>query len=257
MFKRHLPVVAAAVGCLVLSACSGVPGSATDGHGPVGTPTPATPSGARTPPAPSSSVPLPTRGAAGAIPDTARLRQLVLQPGEADGVQGPGAGVHDMHPSELDGDAGAEVGPAPCRTMWALLNQRGAQAAVTQTFGSVPPGNPQVTFLASHAGTGATTAFGQLRAALAACPPHASDGRKATVRYEDLDAAGFPEDTLRIRITVQDEGSDQPADVFDRIVARVGVCIVDMVGMGPEPQPRLAEQPVLRQIQRVRAAQGL
>ncbi len=84
-----------------------------------------------------------------------------------------------------------------------------------------------------------------------------SDERKATARYEDLDRAGFPEDTIHIRMTFKEEGSDEPVDVIDRIVARVGVCIVDVAAMGPEPYPSLSEGPVLRQIERLRAAQGL
>ncbi|MFG2332843.1 hypothetical protein ACGFMM_24895 [Streptomyces sp. NPDC048604] len=141
--------------------------------------------------------------------------------------------------------------------MWGLLNQKGAQAAVAQTFDSAEPGSPQVTLLASHSATGAATTFAQLRAAVAACPSDSYGGRKATVRYEDLDSAGFPEDTIHIRMTFIEEGSDEPAEVMDRIVARVGVCIVDMLQMGPESYPRLSEGPVLRQIERLRAAQGL
>ncbi|MFF4012553.1 hypothetical protein [Streptomyces sp. NPDC001717] len=86
--------------------------------------------------------------------------------------------------------------------MWALLGQQtGAQAAITQTFQSGAPEKPQVTFLASCAGTGAATTFAELRSTVAACPSDDSDDHKATVRYEDLDREGFPEDTIRIRMT--------------------------------------------------------
>ncbi|MFD7260497.1 hypothetical protein [Streptomyces sp. NPDC059874] len=185
------------------------------------------------------------------------MRELVLQPGEAAGVTDLQHGVRDVHPSELRPLPQTERSPAPCATMWALLNQKGAQAAIAQTFDSNEPGSPQVTLLASHPATGAATTFAQLRSAVAACPTDGSDDRKATVRYEDLDKAGFPEDTIHIRMTFVAEGSDEPADVIDRIVARVGVCIVDMSGVGPEPYPGLSEVPVLRQIERLRAAQGL
>ncbi|MCX5375461.1 hypothetical protein [Streptomyces sp. NBC_00091] len=257
MFTHHRSVLVVAAGCLALSACSGGPRSVAADRSPAGTQAPGAPATARTGPAPSPSVPLPKPGAAGEVPDTARLRQLVLQPGEVPGVLAPEHGIRDVHPSELRLDNPTQPGPAPCGTMWALLGQRGAQAAVAQTFDSDEPGTPQATFLASHAGTGAATSFAQLRSAVADCPPHGYEGREATVRVEDLDAAGFPEDTIRIRITVHEEGSGAPDEVLDRIVSRVGVCVVDMVGMGPDPHPRLAEQPALRQIQRLRAAQGL
>ncbi|MFD3699622.1 hypothetical protein ACFWUZ_26410 [Streptomyces sp. NPDC058646] len=138
-----------------------------------------------------------------------------------------------------------------------MLNQRGAKAAITQTFRPGDPGNPKVTFLASHSGTGAATAFAELRSAVAACPATGSGTRNGTVQYEDLDGPGYPEDTIRIRMTITEEGSDEPADISERIVARVGVCIVDMTGMGPEPYPRLADEPLLRQIKRLQSAQGL
>ncbi|MFF4010626.1 hypothetical protein [Streptomyces sp. NPDC001717] len=254
MFTRHVPVVLVAAGCLVLSACSGGQASVTADHAPAGTEqTSSTPQPSSTP---SSHIPLPTRGAVGEVPDTARLRELVLQPGEAAGVPNPQMGIRDVHPSELK--PLPRTGSSPCATMWAILRQQtGAQAAITQTFQSGATENPQVTFLASYAGTGAATTFAELRSAVAACPSDDSDGRKGTVRYEDLDRGGFPEGTIRIRMTFAEEGSDQPADVFDRIVARVGVCIVDVVSMGPEPHPPLAEAPVLRQIERLRAAQGV
>ncbi|MFJ9344345.1 hypothetical protein ACIRP0_34455 [Streptomyces sp. NPDC101733] len=140
--------------------------------------------------------------------------------------------------------------------MWALFGQRGAQAAITQTFDSNEPGNPQVIFLASYSGTGATTAFARLRSAINACPSDGEDGRTATMRSEDLDKAGFPDDTIRVRITTVEEGSNEPAEIIERVVARVGRCIVDIAGMGPDPQPPLADESVLRQIQRLRVAQG-
>ncbi|MFB6560980.1 hypothetical protein ACFCYH_19270 [Streptomyces sp. NPDC056400] len=185
------------------------------------------------------------------------MRELVLQPGEAAGVSDPQHGVRDVDPSELRPLPRAEPSSTPCPTMWGLLNQKGARAAVAQTFDASGPGNPGVTLLASHSASGAATTFAQLRSAVAACPSDDSDERKATVRYEDLDKAGFPEDTIHIRMTFKEEGSDEPAEVMDRIVARVGACIVDMSAMGPEPYPRLSEAPVLRQIERLRAAQGL
>ncbi len=54
-----------------------------------------------------------------------------------------------------------------------------------------------------------------------------------------------------------DAGSTGPAEVIDRIVTRVGVCITDLSAAGAEPYPRVPEAPVLRQIDRLRAAQGL
>lgn len=140
--------------------------------------------------------------------------------------------------------------------MWAVFAHRGAQAAVAQTFDSNGPADPRVNSLASYAGTGAETAFGQLRAAVAACPSDSTNGNEVTVSYEDLDKEGFPKGTIRIRIT---SAEANPADsyVVDKIVTRVGVCIVDTTATGPEPQPRLAEEPVLRQIERLRAGQGL
>ncbi|MEV6683078.1 hypothetical protein AB0N09_40410 [Streptomyces erythrochromogenes] len=78
-----------------------------------------------------------------------------------------------------------------------------------------------------------------------------------TIRYEDLDTAGFPEDTLRIQMTMTDAGSTGPAEVIDRIVTRVGGCITDVGATGTEPCPGISETPVLRQIDRLRAAQGL
>ncbi|WKD31123.1 hypothetical protein [Streptomyces xanthophaeus] len=255
MLKRHVSVLMVAAGCLVLSACSGGQASVTAGQAPAGTQK--APSAPQTDPAPSSSVPLPTRGAAGAIPDAPRLRELALQPGEAAGVPDPERGIRDLDSSELRPLPRTEASSAPCPTMWELLRQKGAQAAVSQTFDSGEPGSPQMTFLASYTGTGAATAFAQLRTAVAACPSDDSDERKATARYEDLDKAGFPEDTIHIRMTFEDEGSAEPVEVLDRIVARVGVCIVDMTTMGPEPYPSISEAPALRQIERLRAAQGL
>ncbi|MFJ3925419.1 hypothetical protein [Streptomyces sp. NPDC090022] len=210
MFTRRV-LVPVAAGCLLLAGCTG--GPADD----------------------------PSSGTAAAVPDTARLRKMVLQPG--------GAGeVRDVHPAEL---RPVGEGETPCATMWALLGQRGAQAAITQALPSDEPGQPQMTFLAAHADAEAT--FARLRSALEACPTDSSDGDKATVRYEELDGAGFPEDAIRIRITVH----SAPAKILDRIVVRVGACIVDMVGTGREPYPRLGEQPVLRQIERLKAGQGL
>ncbi|MCX5078444.1 hypothetical protein OG321_39050 [Streptomyces sp. NBC_00424] len=110
--------------------------------------------------------------------------------------------------------------------------------------------------LASYAGTGAETAFAQLRAAVAACPSDSGNGTKVAVTYEDLDTAGFPEDTIRIRITTV-EADPAHNSVVAKIVTRVGVCILDTSGLGPEPHPRLTEQPVLRQVERLRAGQGL
>ncbi|WP_406865176.1 hypothetical protein ABZO31_33805 [Streptomyces sp. HUAS MG47] len=199
---------------------------------------------------------MPKRGAVGEIPDNARLRELVLQPGEAAGVPDPQSGIRDLLPSERRPLTQAEASAA-CPTMWALLNQRGAQAAIAQTLDSGAPGSPRLTLLSSYSASGAATTFARLRSAVAGCSYDGSEGRKATVRYEDLDRAGFPEDTIHIRMTFVEEGSDKPADVLDRIVARVGVCVVDMVAMGSEPYPRVSEDPVLRQIERLRAAQGL
>ncbi|MFD5617717.1 hypothetical protein [Streptomyces yangpuensis] len=42
-----------------------------------------------------------------------------------------------------------------------------------------------------------------------------------------------------------------------RIVTRVGVCVTDLGATGAEPCPGVSETPVLRRIQRLRAAQGL
>ncbi|MET9609308.1 hypothetical protein ABZZ17_30310 [Streptomyces sp. NPDC006512] len=223
---------------------------------PAGTRTPGTSSAPQTKPAPSPtpSVALPEPGAAGEIPDTARLRQLALQPGETAGVAEGESGSHPMHAGELRPLSPSELS-APCSAMWGLLSQRGARAAVSQTFATDTPGNPQVNFLASYAG--AEAVYTRLRSAVAACPSDSEDGRTVTVRYEDLDGAGFPEDTIRIRMTTTDEGSTGPADVIDRVVTRVGACIADLSGLGSEPYPRLAEGPVLRQIERLRTAQGL
>ncbi|MEU3721303.1 hypothetical protein [Streptomyces sp. NPDC031705] len=161
-----------------------------------------------------------------------------------------------MHPNELRPLSPAERS-TPCSTMWGLLRQHGAQAAISQTFDTDEPGTPQVNLLASHTAAGAETVFSQLRSAVAACPSAGEDGRTVAVRYEDLDGTGFPEDTIRIRMTITDEGATEPPEVIDRIVTRVGVCIADLSGMGPEPYPRLAQGPALRQIERLRAAQGL
>ncbi|MFD6878253.1 MULTISPECIES: hypothetical protein [unclassified Streptomyces] len=259
MFDRRAAVLAAVLsGCLVLPACSAPPAVVTADPSRVGTPAagtaPATSSAESTGPAPSPAVELPTPDAVGGVPDAARLAQLVLQRGEAVGVPGPDE-VREAHPSELR-PLTPEERANPCTTMWALLRQHGARAAVTQTFTADAPGEP-VHFLASYAGTDAQTTFAQLRTALAACPRQNDEGREATVRYEDLDGAEFPEDTVRIRMTFRDEGSQAPSEVMERIVTRVGVCISDLVGMGPEPHPPVSEQAVLRQIQRLRAAQGL
>lgn len=255
MFKRHASVLTAAVGCLVISACTNSPQSAADGHVPAATQSPVAPSASQTGKAFSSSVALPKPAAAGAIPDTARLRELVLQPGEAAGVPEGESGIRDVNPGEL-APLPQTTPPAPCKEMWAGFEHRGAQAAIAQTFDSNGPTDPRVNFLASYAGTGAEKAFAQLRAAVAACPSDNGNDSKVTVAYEDLDKAGFPEDTIRIRITTVEEN---PADnyVVDKIVTRVGTCIVDTSGMGPEPHPRLAEDAVLRQIERLRAGQGL
>ncbi|MFE2527980.1 hypothetical protein ACFXEL_27495 [Streptomyces sp. NPDC059382] len=137
-----------------------------------------------------------------------------------------------------------------------MFEHRGAQAAVAQTFDPNEPADPQVNSLASYAGTGAETAFARLREAVAACPTDSGNGTKVTVTFEDLDTAGFPEDTIRIRITTA-EANSAGNYVVDKIVTRVGVCILDTSGLGPEPHPRLAEQPVLRQVERLRAGQGL
>ncbi|MFI8392951.1 hypothetical protein [Streptomyces sp. NPDC085540] len=99
---------------------------------------------------------------------------------------------------------------APCTAMWGLLGQRGAQAAVSQTFDTEEPGSPTVNFLSSYAGTDAVTVFVRLRTALAGCPSVEEDGRTVTIQYEDLDTGGFPEDTLRIRMTMTDAGSTAP-----------------------------------------------
>ncbi|MEU8502230.1 hypothetical protein AB0C86_36780 [Streptomyces lavendulae] len=255
MFKRHVSALMVATGCLLLSACSGTTQSAAAGHAPGATRSPVAPSAPQTGKASSSSVALPKPGAAGAIPDTARLRELVLQPGEAAGVPNGESGIREVNPGELT-PLPQTPPPAPCKAMWAEFEQRGAQAAIAQTFDSNGPADPRVNSLASYAATGAETAFAQLRAAVAACPSDSANGNKVTVAYEDLDKAGFPEDTIRIRITSIE---DNPADnyVVDKIVTRVGVCIVDTSGMGKEPHPRLAEEPVLRQIERLRAGQGL
>ncbi|RKT08582.1 hypothetical protein BX286_6687 [Streptomyces sp. 3211.6] len=245
---RSFTVLSAAAGCLLLTACSGGAAGAAS----------AQPAAVRTDPSRSPSAGLPQQRAAGEVPDTARLRELVLRPGEDAGVPDPAYGIRDVHPSEFGLVPGGDAYPAACRTMWALIGHKGAQAAIAQTFTSKRPGEPSVNFLASHAGTGATTAFAQLREAASACPQHGSDGRTATVATEDLHGAGFPEDAIRIRITVHEEGSSEPDDISDRIVARVGACIVDMSGLWSQPQTRLAEAPVLRQIERLRAGgQGL
>ncbi|MGW6877008.1 hypothetical protein ACWGHA_32285 [Streptomyces xanthophaeus] len=142
--------------------------------------------------------------------------------------------------------------------MIALLNERGAEAAISQTLGSSDePGHAQVNTLTSYSGTGAATAFAELRSAAAACSSFGAGGRTSTVLYEDLDGPAYPEDTIHIRMTITEEGSDRPADVSDRIVARVGVCIASTTGMGPEPHPRVPDEPLLRQIERLQVAQGL
>ncbi|MER6522042.1 hypothetical protein ABT246_34980 [Streptomyces sp. NPDC001553] len=253
MFKRHAFVLVGTTVCLVLAGCSIDP---TVEHAPAVTQAPGPPSASQREESPPSSVPLPSPGTAGEIPNTVRLRELALQSGEAPGVPSSGVGIRDVHPGELKPLPETQP-PAPCTLMWGLIGQRGAQAAITQTFDTTEPGNPTVTFLSSYSGTGATTTFARLRSAVAACPSDGSENRKATIRSQDLDKAGFPADTLRIQITVSTEGSDEPAEVMERIVARVGVCIVDMSGAGPEPYPGLSEEPVLRQIQRLQAAQDL
>ncbi|MEJ8640572.1 hypothetical protein WKI68_02245 [Streptomyces sp. MS1.HAVA.3] len=58
-------------------------------------------------------------------------------------------------------------------------------------------------------------------------------------------------------MTMTDAGSTGPAEVIDRIVTRVGVCVTDLSAAGTEPYPHVSETPVLRQIDRLRAAQGL
>lgn len=256
--RRAAVLVAVLAGCLVLPACSGPPTVVAAKPSRVGTPAagtaPAASSAESTGPAPSPSVELPTPDAVGGVPDTARLLQLVLQRGEAVGVPGPDE-VREAHPSELR-PMTPEERANPCTTMWALLRQKGARAAITQMFTADAPGDP-VHFLASYSGTGAETTFAQLRTALAACPRQNDEGREVTVRYEDLDGAEFPEDTVRIRMTFRDEGAQAPSEVMERIVTRVGACISDLVGMGPEPHTPVSEQAVLRQIQRLRAAQGL
>ncbi|MFJ7779790.1 hypothetical protein [Streptomyces yangpuensis] len=240
-------------GCLLVSACGGTPGHG----GAAGRPTDGTRTSAA--PAPSKPAPtaaLPTPGAAGEIPDTARLAELALQPGETAGALEDGGSTHSL--DEVGGRPLSQAELAtPCTAMWGLLRQRGAHAAVSQTFDTDEPGSPTVNFLSSYPGTDAATVFGQLRTALAGCPSAEEDGRTVTVRYEDLDTAGFPEDTLRIRMTMTDAGSTGPAEVIDRIVTRVGVCITDLGATGTEPYPGISETPVLRQTARLRAAQGL
>ncbi|MFF2198414.1 hypothetical protein [Streptomyces sp. NPDC058157] len=247
MSKHHFSVLPAAVGCLLLAACSG---------GPAGSPT-AAPTPARTQASGPPSVPMPARGAAGEVPDNARLRELVLQPGEDGGVPDPDRGIRDVHPSEFGTYAATEGDPPACRTLWALFNHKGARAAIAQTFTSKRPGEPSVNFLASHPGTGAATAFAELREAAAACGPHGSDGTTSTVATEELHGSGFPEEAIRIRITIHEEGSAASNNISERIVARVGSCIVDMSGLWSQLQTRLGEAPVLRQIERLRAGQGL
>ncbi|MEU4731997.1 hypothetical protein [Streptomyces sp. NPDC023588] len=77
--------------------------------------------------------------------------------------------------------------------------------------------------MSSYAGTDAVTVFGRLRTALAGCPSVEEDGRPHgddPVRRPRL--GGFPEDTLRIRMTTTDAGATAPAEVIDRIVTWVG-----------------------------------
>ncbi|MFD6880176.1 MULTISPECIES: hypothetical protein [unclassified Streptomyces] len=203
---------------------------------------------------PTPSVALPTPGAPGEIPDTARLRQLALQQGETAGVREGEHGTRDVHPGELTPLSPTQLS-APCSTMWGLFSRRGAHAAVAQTFDTDEPGSPGMNLLSSY--LSAETVYTQLREAVAACPSVHENGTLVTVRYEDLDKPGFPEDTIRIRMTVIDDGSTAPANVIDRIVTRVGACMADLSGLGPEPYPRLSEGAALRQVERLRAAQGL
>ncbi|MFE7094238.1 hypothetical protein [Streptomyces erythrochromogenes] len=239
-------------GCLLVSACGGTPAPGGAGRPTDGTRTSSAPAPSK--PAPTAA--LPTPGAAGEIPDAARLAELALQPGETAGVREDGGSTHSM-----DWIDGRPLSPDelkdPCTAMWGLLRQRGAHAAVSQTFDTEEPGNPTVNYLSSYPGTDAVTLFGRLRTALAGCPSVEEDGRTVTIRYEDLDTAGFPEDTLRIRVTMTDAGSTGPAEVIDRIVTRIGACVTDLSALGTEPYPRVSEAPVLRQIDRLRAAQGL
>ncbi|THA86758.1 hypothetical protein [Streptomyces sp. A0592] len=239
-------------GCLLLSACAGTPAPGSADRSADGTRTSAAPAPSK--PAPTAALPAP--GAAGGVPDTARLMELALQPGETAGVAEDGGSIYSLTAGEVRPLPPADLS-VPCTAMWGLLRQRGAHAAISQTFDSEEPGSPTVGGLASYAGTDAATVFGRLRTALAGCPSVEEDGRTVTIRYEDLDTAGFPEDTLRIRMTMTDAGSTGPAEVIDRIVARVGVCITDLSAAGVEPYPRVSETPVLRQVDRLRAAQGL
>ncbi|MFD7916783.1 hypothetical protein ACFV30_39855 [Streptomyces sp. NPDC059752] len=239
-------------GCLLLSACGGTPAPGGADHPTDGTRTSAAPA----PSKPAPTAPLPTPRAAGEVPDTARLVALALQPGETAGVREDGGSTRSLDEVEVRPLSPAELS-APCTAMWGLLGQRGAHAAVSQTFDTEEAGSPTVNFLSSYAGTDAVTVFGRLRTALAGCPSVEEDGRTVTIRYEDLDAVGFPEDTLRIRMTMTDAGSTGPAEVIDRIVTRVGVCVTDLSATGTEPYPGVSETPVLRQIDRLRAAQGL
>ncbi|MFC9825517.1 hypothetical protein ACFWG6_33745 [Streptomyces erythrochromogenes] len=241
-------------GCLLVSACGGTPAPGGADRPTSGPRTSAAPAPSK--PAPTAALPLPTPGAAGEIPDTTRLAELALQPGETAGVLEDGGSTHSLDEVEGRPLSPAEL-TAPCTAMWGLLRQRGAHAAVSQTFDTQEPGSPTVNFLSSYPGTDAATVFGQLRTALAGCPSVEEDGRTVTIRYEDLDTAGFPEDTLRIRMTMTDAGSPGPSEVIDRIVTRVGVCITDLGATGTEPYPGISETPVLRQIDRLRAAQGL
>ncbi|MFI8365178.1 hypothetical protein ACIGD1_34125 [Streptomyces sp. NPDC085612] len=251
-YRLVLSAALVTAGCLLASACAGTPAPGSADRPADGTRT----SAAAAPSKPTPTAALPAPGAAGEIPDAARLAELALQPGETAGVLEDGGSTH-----VLDWVEGRPLSPAelrdPCTAMWGLLRQRGAQAAVSQTFDTEEQGSPTVNFLSSYPGTDAATVFGRLRTALAGCPSVEEDGRTVAIRYEDLDTAGFPEDTLRIRMTMTDAGSTGPAEVIDRIVARVGVCITDLSATGTEPYPSVSEAPVLRQIDRLRAAQGL
>ncbi|MEJ8640570.1 hypothetical protein WKI68_02235 [Streptomyces sp. MS1.HAVA.3] len=74
-------------GCLLLSACGGTPAPGGADRPTDGTRTSAAP----VPSKPTPTAPLPTPRAAGEVPDTARLVELALQPGETAGSGRTGA----------------------------------------------------------------------------------------------------------------------------------------------------------------------
>ncbi|MGW7450043.1 hypothetical protein [Streptomyces sp. NPDC054787] len=123
-------------GCLTLSACGGTPAPGGAARPTDGTRTSAAPAASK----PTPTAALPTPRAKGEIPDTARLVELALQPGETAGVREDGSSTRNLDKAEVRPLSAAEL-TAPCTALWGLLGQRGAHAAVSQTFDTEEPGS--------------------------------------------------------------------------------------------------------------------